>query len=105
MSMAAERVVCSDCETRDEIVNFSAKKNGNIISGKGRAMVRASPFGGAALIAGVLCLVTCTTRVGGRESLHSRGQQGHCGVQRASLERKACLAVHCMRNTRTGTNS
>ena len=65
MSMAAERVVCSDCETRDENVNFSAKKNGNIISGEGRAMVRASRFGGAALIAGVLCLATCTTRVGG----------------------------------------
>jgi hypothetical protein len=28
-------------------------------------MVRASRFGGAALIAGVLCLATCTTRVGG----------------------------------------
>ena len=28
-------------------------------------MVRASRFGGAALIAGVLCLATCTPRVGG----------------------------------------
>ena len=28
-------------------------------------MVRASPFGGAALLVGVLCLATCTTRVGG----------------------------------------
>ena len=28
-------------------------------------MVRASRFGGAALLVGVLCLATCTTRVGG----------------------------------------